>query len=312
MQPVIQMTEVSKRFGKTIALDQVSLSVPPGTVCALLGANGAGKSTAIRVLLGLEKADRGVTHVLGMNSQSHPLEIRRRVGYVADQPPLYEWMTVEEIGWFASGFYPTGYSESYAQLITKFDLPAKSKIKNLSKGMRAKVALSLGMAHRPDLLILDEPTSGLDPLVRREFLESMVDIAAEGRSVLLSSHQVAEVERVADMVVILLNGRIVCIRRLDELKSGTTEVTLALTDDKAIPPDLPGSTLAHVQFCHEHVFMICNLDDERLLEVCQANNIAPPQIRQPNLEEILLAMLREYRRSSLDQCRTAIPTIAAT
>lgn len=298
MQPVLQLHEVSKRFGKTVALDRVSLRVPPGTVCAVLGANGAGKSTAIRILLGLEHADSGLSEVLGMNSRTHALEIRRRVGYVSDQPPLYDWMTVEEIGWFASGFYPTGYADQFRQLLARFDLPASTKISNLSKGMRAKVALSLGMAHRPDLLILDEPTSGLDPLVRREFLESMVDIAAEGRSVLLSSHQVAEVERVADIVVILMNGRIACIERLDELKTGTTEVVLSLADEKSVPPQIPGSVLAHVQFCHEHILMVRDLDREGLLLNCNAQGLAPPQLRQPSLEDILLAMLREYRRAS--------------
>ena len=107
---------------------------------------------------------------------------------------------VKEIGWFASGFHPAGYADAFHQQMTRFDLPPDTRIRNLSKGMRAKVALSIGMAHQPELLILDEPTSGLDPLVRREFLESMIDIAAEGRSVLLSSHQLAEVDRVADMV----------------------------------------------------------------------------------------------------------------
>ena len=95
MKPVIQLSHVTKRFGKTVALENVSLSVPPGVVCAVLGANGAGKSTAIRLLLGLEHADMGTTEVLGMNSRTHTLEIRGRVGYVADQPPLYDWMTAD-------------------------------------------------------------------------------------------------------------------------------------------------------------------------------------------------------------------------
>ena len=304
MQPVIQMNDVSKRFGSIVALQNVSLAVPPGTVCALLGANGAGKSTAIRILLGLERPDAGQTEVLGMNSQTHPLEIRRRTGYVSDQPPLYDWMTVEEIGWFASGFYPSGYTEAFSRLVTGFDLPAKSRIKTLSKGMKAKVALSLSLAHRPDLLILDEPTSGLDPLVRREFLESMVDVAAEGRSVLLSSHQVSEVERVADSVVILLNGKVACVERLEDLKNDTTEVTLTLKDDQAEPPQIPGSVLAHVQFCHEHLFMIRDLDFDHLNSLCRQAGIALPQVRKPNLEDILLTMLREYRRPTSRDRRT--------
>jgi ABC-2 type transport system ATP-binding protein len=210
MNPVIRFQNTSKRYGKTVALDDVSFDIPAGVVCAVLGANGAGKSTAIRLLLGLDDLDSGSTEVLGMNSRTHALEIRSRVGYVADQPPLYDWMTVGEIGWFATGFYPTGYQAQYDSLLRKFDLDEAQKISGLSKGMRAKVALSLAMAHRPELLILDEPTSGLDPLVRREFLESMIDVSAEGRTVLLASHQVSEVERVADMVAILLNGKLIC------------------------------------------------------------------------------------------------------
>jgi len=148
-----------------------------GFLCRL-GANGAGKSTAIRLLLGLDDPDSGTTEVLGMNSRTHAMEIRSRVGYMADQPPLYDWMTVEEIGWFAARFYPTGYQKEFEKLTRRFDLQNNQKISTLSKGMKAKVALSLAMAHLPKLLILDEPTSGLDPLVRREFLGSGRAVAA--------------------------------------------------------------------------------------------------------------------------------------
>ena len=299
MKPAIQLTNVTKRFGKTLALDNVSLSVPSGVVCALLGANGAGKSTAIRLLLGLERADVGSTEVLGMNSKTHEMEIRARIGYVADQPPLYDWMTVDEIGWFAAGFYPSGYQVEYNELLRKFDLQSNQKISALSKGMRAKVALSLAMAHRPELLILDEPTSGLDPLVRREFLESMIDVSAEGRTVFLSSHQVSEVERVADMVAILLNGKLLCVESLEDLKRSTTEVMLSLPADNAVPPKIPGTSLAHVKFGHEHIWMVKELDSNQMLEACRAANLPDPQFRKPNLEDILLAMLREYRRDSL-------------
>lgn len=295
MAPVIRLQNVTKRFGKTLALDNVSLEIPRGVVCAVLGANGAGKSTAIRLLLGLDAPDSGELEVLGMDSCKQALEIRSRVGYVADQPPLYDWMTVDEIGWFAAGFYPTGYQHEYETLIRKFDLDGDQKIGGLSKGMRAKVALSLSMAHRPELLILDEPTSGLDPLVRREFLESMIDISAEGRTVLLSSHQVSEVERVADMVAILLNGHLLCVERLEDLKRDTSEVIISLPEDQAEPPEIPGDVLAHVPFGHEHVWMVRHLDADKLLTDCATRQLPTPQIRKPGLEEILLAMLREYR-----------------
>ncbi|MCA9050624.1 MAG: ABC transporter ATP-binding protein [Planctomycetaceae bacterium] len=305
MPPIIEFQSVSRNFGTIRALKDVSFAVPPGVVCAVLGANGAGKSTAIRLLLGLEYPDSGTTRVLGMNSATHAMEIRQRIGYVADQPPLYDWMTVDEIGWFASGFYPTGFQAEYDRLIRRFDLNGSQQIKGLSKGMKAKVALSLAMAHRPELLILDEPTSGLDPLIRREFLESMIDVSAEGRSVLLASHQVGEVERVADLVAILLNGELVCLERLEDLKRTTQEVLITLPDDFSPPPEIPGKVLAHVPFGHDHVWMVRDLDEAALQAVCAGRNLPLPQVRSPNLEDILLAMLREYRADPGRLQRTA-------
>lgn len=313
MNPAIRFNGVSRRFGKNVALDNVSFNVPAGVVCAVLGANGAGKSTAIRVMLGLEKPDEGTSEVLGMNSRSHAMEIRSRVGYVADDPPLYDWMTVEEIGWFNAGFYPTGCQAHYEQLIRRFDLNPSLKISTLSKGMRAKVALSLAMAHQPELLILDEPTSGLDPLVRREFLESMIDVSSEGRTVLLASHQVAEVERVADMVAVLLNGRLVCLDHLEDLKRTTTEVIVTLPDLASAPPDIPGRVLAHVPLAHEHVWMVRDLNVDALLQTCEGAGLPAPVTRRPSLEDILLAMLREYRGGHREAAANAsLPVTAAT
>ena len=120
------------------ACADVSFDVPPGRVCAVLGANGAGKSTMIRILLGLENPDAGSSQVLGMDSRTHGLEIRRRVGYMPEKPTLYDWMTVEEIGWFAAGFYVTGFQAVYDQYIRHFQVDPKQKIKNLSKGTRAR------------------------------------------------------------------------------------------------------------------------------------------------------------------------------
>ena len=203
MEPIIRFKNVTKRFGKQTAVDNISYEVPRGVVFALLGENGAGKTTSIRTLLGLESPTSGTAEVLGLDSSKQGIEIRRRIGYVPEQPALYDWMTVGEIGWFTAGFYDDGFLPKFYELAKQFELPLKKKIKSLSKGMKAKVSLSLAMAHTPDLLILDEPTSGLDTLVRRSFLESMVDIAADNRTVFLSSHQIPEVERVADIVAIV-------------------------------------------------------------------------------------------------------------
>lgn len=219
MRPVLTLNNVSKRFKETVALSNVNLEVPSGVVFALLGENGAGKTTLIKILTGFHAPDSGTASVLGRDCSSDSIEIRRSIGYVSDAPALYDWMTPTQIGWFTCAFYAEGFLTRYQELLNSFSVPLTTKIKNLSKGQRAKVALSLSVSHDPELLILDEPTSGLDPMVRRQFLESMVDRAAVGRTVLLSSHQISEVERVADWVAILHRGQLKVVEPLEDLKS---------------------------------------------------------------------------------------------
>ena len=240
----IQIKAMTKHYRGELAVDHLSLDVPVGSVYGLLGENGAGKSTTIKSILGLVQPDSGSIATLGIDPSRYGLEVRRRVGYVPEQPHLYDTMSVSEIGWFASGFRPDcpgglhGFRTRYDRLITGFDLPPKRKIKALSKGMRAKVGLALALAPEPGLLVLDEPTSGLDILVRRDFLESMVDLAGEGRSVLLSSHQISEVERVASHVALMHKGRLILAEPLDVLK-GRTFVILFTSADTYRPPAPP-------------------------------------------------------------------------
>jgi ABC-2 type transport system ATP-binding protein len=286
---------VSKRYGSVVALDNVSLEVPAGSVCALLGANGAGKSTALRILLGLTLPDSGTAGVGKLDSRLDALEIRRSVGYVPERPVLYDWMTADEIGWFAASLYPGDYQRQYQKLLEKYSVSGKQRIRNLSKGNRSKVALALALAHQPGVLILDEPTSGLDPLVRREFLESMVDVASEGRTVIISSHQVQEVERIADRVAILLQGKLVCHDRLEDLKQDCREVTAILPVQQSTSPELPGEVLAHQAMGREHVWLVRGLNEIEWHSRCQSA-CTITEIRKPDLEDILLLLLREYRR----------------
>lgn len=247
MKTVIKLDNVCKQFGRTKALDHASLEVPEGVVFALLGKNGAGKTTMIRILTGFEKPDSGSATVLGQSCVNSPLEIRKQTGYVSDSPALYDWMRPEEIGWFTSAFYEDDFPIRYLELLADFDVPTGTAIKHLSKGQRAKVALALATAHQPSLLILDEPTSGLDPMVRRKFLESMVDFAAAGRTVLLSSHQISEVERVADWVAIVHSGKVKVVQPLDALKSSTAIVTATLDHAEVAAPLPPGQVLTESQ-----------------------------------------------------------------
>jgi ABC-2 type transport system ATP-binding protein len=292
MTPVFRLDGVVKRYGRQTALANVSLESPPGQVVALLGDNGAGKTTALKILLGLAQADEGQAEVLGLHSRRQGEEIRRRVGYVPERPTLYPWMTVEEIGWFAAGFYASGYFDVYRDLVRGFQLPPDRKLKALSKGMLAKVALSLAMAHQPELLVLDEPTSGLDPLVRREFLESMVEVAAAGRTVLLSSHQIGEVERVADAVAVLKQGRLVLYERLDDLKSRIRELTVAFVNGSSQLPTLPGTLIRSDGGDRQWRFLIRDLDEQGLGSLRSDVQVRHVEVRHPSLEEIFVGYLR--------------------
>lgn len=292
MNPVLRLQRVSKRYRDQVALDNVSLEVPRGVVVALLGENGAGKSTAIRIALGLTEADSGEAEVLGMDSRAQGDEIRRMVGYVPERPTFYEWMTVAEIGWFAAGFYRPGYLQKYCELVQQFELPDDRKIKALSKGMRAKVALSLAMAHEPPLLVLDEPTSGLDPQVRREFLESMVDAAATGRTVLLSSHQIGEVERVADIIVLIKHGKLLAVERLDDLKNQVRELTLTLNNGTPLLSDLPGEVISRRQQDRQWLLMVKYFDEHSLDAYRSLAQVRDVAVRTPSLEDIYMSYMQ--------------------
>lgn len=304
MSPVIKLEQLTKRFGAETALDEVSLEVHPGTVFALLGENGAGKTTAIRIMLGLAEPNAGRAEVLGLPSDTRGLEIRQRVGYVPESPTLYEWMTVEEIGWFTAGFYADGYMPEYARLIEQFKLPPKKKLKALSKGMRAKVTLALALAHQPELLILDEPTSGLDAMIRLEFLDSMVDRAAEGKTVFLSSHQIAEVERVADMVAILRRGKMLLVEPLDELKAKVRRLTLTLKDGAA-PPQLDGTILSQQSKPRQWQALIRDADTEHLAALAAHEAVENLEIDTVSLEEIFIAYMQGNGEGD-DRCKNVV------
>ena len=294
MHTVARWTEVSKRYGRETALDRFSLEVPPGVVFALLGENGAGKTTALKILLGLTEPDAGRSEVLGHDSRREGLAIRRQVGYVPERPTLYEWMTVAEIGWFTAGFFGPGYLESYLRLAGAFHLPPDRRIETLSKGMRAKVSLALALAHDPELLVLDEPTSGLDALVRREFLESMVDRAATGKTVLLSSHQIVEVERVADIVAIVREGKLLLVDRLEDLKRRIRQVTLTLHDG-APPPEMPGVVLSRRHHARQWQYLLSDAEEGLIESKRSAPAVRDLDVRNPSLEEIFVAYMQRGR-----------------
>lgn len=298
---VIRTEGLTVRYRGRPAVDGLTFEVPTGSVFGLLGENGAGKSTTIKALLGLVAPAAGRGEVLGLDPRTKGEAIRRMVGYVPESPILYDWMTVAEIGWFASGFRPDapggpeGTQGRYSSLIQGFKLPAGRKLKALSKGMRAKVGLALALAPDPSLLILDEPTSGLDLLVRREFLESMVDLAGSGRTVLLSSHQVAEVERVASHVALIHKGKLILAEPLDELKARTFRVSFSL-DGLTRPPGLPFGPKWQLidadDAPRQSRWLVHAADREALAALRGLPGVAGLEVETPGLEEIYIAYMR--------------------
>ncbi|EMI45216.1 ABC transporter ATP-binding protein [Rhodopirellula sp. SWK7] len=286
----IDVKAVTKRFRNTLALDQIDVSVPKGKVFALLGENGAGKTTLIRILTGYLRPDSGIARVLDHDCVAQSESIRRRIGYVSDSPAMYEWMSASEIGWFTSAFYDDAFPRRYSELINEFEVPVGTKLSALSKGQRAKVALALAIAHDPELLILDEPTSGLDPMVRRQFLESMVDRAAAGRTVLLSSHQINEVERVADVVAILHAGKLRLVQPLDTLKHHTRIVTATLDDAHVYCKPPRGDVLSETISGRQRRWVINGLPDDWRYDFGDEGGVRSVDEVVPSLEEIFIAV----------------------
>lgn len=239
-QPVIEMRGVAKSFGRNAVLRGLDLTVPPAQTFAFLGRNGAGKTTTIRTLLGLLKPDAGQVRVLGLDPQKEPLEIRRRVGYVAEDQAMFGWMRVGQLLSFIAPFYPTWDAAWAKQLSDRFELPLKTRVKHLSKGQGVRVALLLALAHRPELVILDDPTLGLDPIMRKEFLRDLVTyLQGERVSVFFSSHLLYEIEPVADSVVILDHGRVLRQAETEELRAKVKRL-VAPAEAEPVLRGLPG------------------------------------------------------------------------
>jgi ABC-2 type transport system ATP-binding protein len=221
--------------GKT-ALDGLDLRVPRGAVYAFLGDNGAGKTTTMKILTGLVPPESGRAEILGLNCWGRAHELRHRVGYMPERPRFYDWMTVADIGWFTASFHRPGFLPRYREWVDRLGLDQDKRLRDLSKGGYARVGLALALAPDPEVLLLDEPTSGLDLLTRREFLASLVDLAGTGRTVLISSHSIAELERSCTHVGLLREGKMIISSTLEELRRKVRRISLRFADH---PPD-PG------------------------------------------------------------------------
>jgi len=218
---VLQTRGLTKYYGKDLALDHLDLKIPKGCICGFIGRNGAGKTTAIKLMLGLLKPTAGSASLLGCDCGELTPAIRQRIGYVTEGHRLIRWMSIAQLEKLQRAFYPKQWDRKlFADMIEYFGLSKRKKIKHLSNGQRAQVSLALTLAPNPEFLIMDDPTLGLDPAIRRQFLEGMIKlIMSENRTILFSSHILADVERVANRIVVLDKGVLRANCTLEEFRS---------------------------------------------------------------------------------------------
>lgn len=237
-EAILSFHDVKKSFGSLAVLDGLSLTVYRGEVFGFLGRNGAGKSTAIRLLMGISRSDSGRIALFGKQLEDDLIGIRQRIGYVAQDQNFYPWMTPIVLSKFVKRFYPRWDDARFRALMADFELPGKRRVGTFSGGMKAKLALTLALSTRPELLILDEPTAGMDPVARREFLDLVREqTMMDGATTFFSTHLIDEIEAIADRIAIVESGRTVYDGTLDPLRDSIHCWSIALGD--YVPGDLP-------------------------------------------------------------------------
>ncbi|MBS0205419.1 MAG: ABC transporter ATP-binding protein [Planctomycetes bacterium] len=298
-QSVIRAHALTRYFGNKCAVNGVSFSVPRGSVCAFIGRNGAGKSTTIRMLLGLLAPTRGRSMILGHDSLELPPETRARIGYMAEGHPVYPWMRVSQYGTFQKGFYRRWNQGMFSSIIDYFAIAPRTKAGELSHGQRAGLHLAMTLASEPELLVLDEPDTGLDPAARRSLLEAMIHFTRNReRTILFSTHLLDDVERMADHVMVLDYSvlRVACsvdlfrdhVRRVLAQFSGPPPREL---------PDIRGLLRATAGE-NDLTLIVANYSGhtERLLESVGAQTV----VEQPlSLEDALVAYIGRHGKKDL-------------
>ena len=291
--PAIEITKLVRKYGRTDAVDGLSLRVAPGRCYGFFGRNGAGKTTTIKCLLNLLEPTSGETRVLGMDPACEEVKVKARIAYVPDQVAFYPWMTVRETLAYVASFRERWNHETESALVARFGLEEHRKTNALSKGQKTQLALITAICAEPDLLVLDEPTSGLDPIVRREFIETVIGAYQDGapgrRTVFVSTHLISEFEGLIDEFTIIDRGREVLTLEADAARERYQKIQVRFAEDPG-PLDLPGARTLRRQGRSLEIAVNGNAD-----EVYAQLRVRAPEslaIEALTLEEIFVSTLQ--------------------
>jgi len=290
---IIETKNLKKIYGDKAAVDGIDLAVERGSIHGFLGRNGSGKTTTIKMLLGLTYPTSGEARVFGLRPEDRKegARIRQRVGFVSEDKGLYDFVKVEQMISFTRSFFPNWDREMEGRLIELFELPLRQSVKKLSKGMRTKLALLLALPRRADLLVLDEPTEGLDPAITEDTLQTLVGMAAGGTTIFFSSHRLSEVEQIADQISIIERGRIVVEGALDELKENYRRIHMVF-EREAPEQELVAAGAARFRRDARSLTVFADRDVETIVDRAYLHNAVSVDVAPVTLKEIFLECAR--------------------
>ncbi len=290
--PVVQIENLSYSYGTAEALDNFTLSVPPGKCYGLFGRNGAGKTTTMKCLLNLLQPQKGQVRVFGLDPAKAEVAVKRRLAYVPDQVAFYPWMTVRETLDYLASFRDQWNADTERELLGRFHLDVSKKAGALSKGQRTQLGLIAAICPEPDLLVLDEPTSGLDPIVRREFIETVIGAYQEGnpgRTILVSTHLIAEFEGLIDAFTIVDRGRAIVALDADQARERYKKIRARFA---APPPDFDLSDALRVRREGREIEVVVDGASASMMQRFRERNPEDLSAEALTLEEIFVATLQ--------------------
>jgi ABC-2 type transport system ATP-binding protein len=296
MTDAVFTDRLTKHYNGRRVVDSLSLRVPAGSVYGLLGRNGAGKSTAIKMLMGMVRPDSGIARLLGEDASTLSDSLRARIAYLAEGHPLYGWMSIGEAVEFTRSFYSRWNDTLVDQILDHFELSRRQKFRRLSRGQQAQVSLALAVAPDPELLVLDDPTLGLDTVVRRDFLESLIQIIQrQGRTILFSSHILGDVERVADRIGIMIGGVLRVDCRTETFRESIRKIVLEFVGTPPETAAVPGLVSSRASGNSLELVLVGYDDAQR--EAVEALRPQAIEVLDLNLEDAFIEYTRGPRRS---------------